>query len=109
MSLPTITGTAKLLTEPRTGVGKNDVPWTSVLAKFAQWRKTDDGWEEGDGQIVSAIAFGDVAADVARFAKGDDIEFRGPGRVEMYQDKPRLNVTIVACRVPVKTAKQVAA
>jgi single-stranded DNA-binding protein len=103
MALPELRGIGRLLTDPRTGTSQNGNPWTSVLVKFAQWRKTDDGWQEGDGQVASCIAFGDVAAEVARFAKGDEIELRGPAHVEMYQDKPQLKVTVVACRVPVKT------
>ncbi len=109
MALPQLRGTARLLSDPRTGESRNGKPWTSLLVKFQAWRKTDDGWEEGDSQVASCIGFDGVAEDMAGFAKGDDIELRGPAHVEMYQDKPQLKVTVVACRVPVKAAKKVAA
>lgn len=110
MSLPELRGIGRLLADPRTGIGKNGKPWTSVLVKFTQWRKTDVGWEEGDSQVASCIAFeDDPAALLAGFAKGDDVELRGPARVEMWQDKPQLKVTVVACRVPLKDAAKAAA
>lgn len=105
MALPELRGTARLLTDPRTGVSKNDKPWTSALLKFPQWRKTDDGWEEGDGVVASAIAFEDVAEQLAGYAKGDEIELRGPASLEEWQGKTRLKLTIEACRRPVKAAK----
>lgn len=106
MSLPELRGIGRLLNDPRTGIGKNGKPWTSVLVKFTQWKKTDDGkWEEGDSQVASCIAFDDgVVEMLAGFVKGDDIELRGPARVEMWNDKPQLKVTVVACRAPVKQA-----
>lgn len=106
MSLPDMRGTGRLLTDPRTGTTKTDKPWTSALVKFQSWRKGDDGWEEGDSQVASCIAYEDVASALAGFAKGDDIELRGPFKVEEWQGKPQLKVTVVACRVPVKTERR---
>jgi single-stranded DNA-binding protein len=108
MALPELRGIARLLSDPRTGIGKTGKPWTSALLKFTQWRKTDDGWEECDGVVASAIAFEDVAGQVADYRKGDDIEVRGPITLEEWNGKPQLKLTVAACRHPIKVAKQAA-
>lgn len=108
MALPELRGIARLLTEPKSGTGKTGKAWASALIKFPQWRKTDDGWEEGDGVVASAIGFEDVAEQIAGYAKGDEIELRGPASLEEWQGKTRLKVTVEACRRPVKAVKQAA-
>lgn len=105
MALPELRGIARLLTEPRTGVGSTGKPWTSALIKFPQWRKTDDGWKEGDGVVASIIGFEDVADQLAGYAKGDEIEVRGTVTLGEWQGKPQLKLTVEACRRPVKAAK----
>jgi single-stranded DNA-binding protein len=110
MSLPELRGIGRLLSDPRTGTTKAGKPYTSALIKFTQWHKTDAGWEEGDSQVASCIAFDeDAAATLAGFAKNDDVELRGPAKVEMWNDKPQLKITVVACRAPVKDKQAVAA
>lgn len=95
MSLPTITGTARLLTDPRKALTKTDKPMATVLLKFQGWRKGDDGkWVEGDSVVASAIAFEDVARDLAAFAKGDEVTVEGVGTLAMWNDKPQLNLTV---------------
>lgn len=97
MALPELRGTGRLLTDPRTGVGKNDKPWTSALIKFPTWRKTDNGWEEGDGTVASVIAFDDLATAFAGYRKGDQVGVHGTVKAAVYNDKPQLAVTASQC------------
>lgn len=103
MALPELRGIARLLNDPRTGTTKTGNPWTSCVVKFQEWHKGDNGWTEGGGVVASLIAFGDVADEVARFARGTEIELRGPASLGEWQGKPQLKITVQACRVPVKT------
>jgi hypothetical protein len=105
VSLPTLHGTGKLLTDPKQGASQDGSPWCSAVLKFQTWRKGDDGWTEGDGVVASIIAFKDVAPALAGFAKGDEVEIKGTGGVGMWKDQPQLKVTVTACRVPVKVAR----
>lgn len=105
MALPELRGTGRLLTDPRTGVGRNDKPWTSALIKFPTWTKTDDGWTEGDGTVASAIAFDDTADALARYAKGDPIGVHGTAKAGVWKDKPRIDLTVTSCWTPEKTPK----
>ncbi len=102
MSLPTLRGTARLLTDPRTGDTKTGGRWTSALVKFPQWRKTDDGWQEGDGAVASIIGFDERADVLAAFAKGDEIDLYGTCVPDVYQGKPQLKVTLDGIRRHVK-------
>ncbi len=95
MSLPTVSGTARILTEPtRRTTAKND-PMSTVLLKFQGWRKGDDGkWIEGDAVVAGAIAFGDVALLLAGFAKGDDVEVSGTATLQVWKEQPRMSLTL---------------
>jgi hypothetical protein len=106
VSLPTLHGTGKLLTDPKQGTSHDGSPWCSVILKFQTWRKGDDGWVEGDGAVASLIAFKETAAKLARFAKGDEVEFKGTASVGIWKDQPQFKVTVTACRVPVKAPTQ---
>lgn len=94
MSLPNLHGTGRLISDPKTGTSRNGQDWTSAVVKFQAWRKGDNGWEEGDHAIAACIAFGDTAATLARFSKGDEVELRGPASLALYDGKPQLRVTI---------------
>lgn len=107
MSLPKVTGTAKLLTDPKKALTKTGKPMATVLLKFVGWRKDDDGkWVEGDHVIAAAIAFEDVARDLAGFAKGDDVEVEGVATVAVWNDRPQLNLTLRAVVAAVKKARE---
>ncbi len=103
MALPELRGTGRLLTDPRTGTGKNDKPWCSALVKFPTWKKTDAGWEEGDGTVASVIAFDDLAVALAEYAKGDPIGVHGTAKAAVWKDKPQLAVTATQVWTPEKT------
>lgn len=100
MSLPRVTGTAKLLTDPKKALTKGGKPMATVLLKFAAWRKVDDKWVEGDSVVASAIAFEDVARTLAGFAKGDDVAVEGVATLAAWKEQPRLNLTLTAVAVP---------
>ncbi len=96
MSLPRVTGTARLLTEPTRKTTKDNKPMSTVLLKFTGWRKDDAGkWVEGDSVVASAIAFEDTARLLAGFAKGDNVEIEGQiTGMSVWKDKPQMSVTI---------------
>jgi single-stranded DNA-binding protein len=100
MSLPTISGTAQLLTDPKEALTKTNKPMATALLKFAAWRKVDGKWEEGDSVVASAIAFEDAARALAAFSKGDNVAVTGTGTVTMWNDQPRLNLTVQTCEAP---------
>lgn len=109
MSLPEIRGVVLLTTHPHTGEAKTGDPYTSAFGKFQTWRRVDGEWQEGDSYGASLIAFGDAAAPLAAFKKGDKVELRGPASLGIWKDQPQFKVTVVACRVPVKTPKDATA
>lgn len=110
MSLPRVTGTARLLTEPTRKLTKTDKPMSTALFKFVGWRKDGEKWVEGDSVVASAIAFEDVARDLVRFAKGDDVQVEGVATVGVWKDQPRLNLTLKAvAAVEKRSAEAVAA
>ncbi len=97
MSLPRVTGTARLLTEPTRKATKDHKPMSTALLKFTGWRKDDGGkWTEGDSVIAAAIAFEDVARALAGFVKGDDVQVEGVATLTVWKDEPRLNLTLKA-------------
>lgn len=108
MSLPILRGTARLLTDPRTGDTKTGGRYASALVKFPQWRKTDDGWQEGDGAVASIVGFDERADLLAGFAKGDDVDLYGQCTVEVYRDKPQFKVTLDGVRRHVKPPRDTA-
>lgn len=100
MSLPTISGTAQLLTDPRKALTKTGKPMATALLKFAAWRKVDGKWEEGDSVVASTIAFEDAARALAAFTKGDNVAVTGTATVTMWKDQPRLNLAVQTCVAP---------
>ncbi len=106
MSLPTLTGTAKLLTDPRKALTKTGKPMATVVLKFAAWRKVDGKWEEGDSVVAAAIAFEDTARELVAFAKGDDVDITGTCTLGMWQDKPQLRLTVTACTAAARKARE---
>lgn len=97
MSLPRVTGTARLLTDPKKALTKTDKPMATVLLKFQGWRKGADGkWEEGDNVVASAIAFEDVARDLVGFSKGDEVTVEGVATLTVWKEEPRLNLSLSA-------------
>jgi hypothetical protein len=106
VSLPTITGVAKLLGDPKSGPTKSGGSWTNAILKFTAWRKVDDEWTEGEGVVAAAIAFDDVAAQLAAFRKGDPIEIHGTASLGLWNDAPQLRVTLGGCRRPLPRQKQ---
>ncbi len=100
MSLPTISGNAQLLTDPRKSLTKTGKPMATALLKFQQWRKVDGKWEEGDSVLASAIAFEDAARALVAFRKGDNVAVTGTGTLVMWNAEPRLNLTVTSCAVP---------
>ncbi len=97
MSLPKVTGTARLLTEPRRMLTSTKKPMCSVLLLFQGWRKGDaDKWVEGDAVKADAVAFEEVARALAGFEKGDNVEIVDATitGVEVWKDQPRLKVRV---------------
>ncbi len=106
MSLPTLTGTAKLLTDPRKALTKTGKPMATVVLKFQSWRKVDGKWEEGESVVAAAIAFEDVARELVQFGKGDDVDIAGTATLGMWQDKPQLKLTVTTCTAAVRQVRQ---
>lgn len=77
MSLPLITGVARIVAEPKRGVTKTNEPWASAIVRFTGYRKVEGKWEEDTSFSASVIAFGDTARALFAFAKGDEIEIHG--------------------------------
>lgn len=103
MSLPTLTGTAKLLTDPKKALTRTGNPMATVLVKFVGFRKVDGKWEEDGGVVASAIAFEDAARALVAFAKGDSVELEGRAtEVTIWKDKPQIKLTVSACSAPVR-------
>lgn len=96
VSLPTLTGTARLLTDPKRALTKDRKPMATALLKFQGWRKVDGKWVEGDHVVASAIAFEDVARDLAQHGKGDEIEVAGVATLTVWNEQPRLNLSLKA-------------
>jgi single-stranded DNA-binding protein len=106
MALPELRGTGRLLTNPRHGTAKTGDPWTSALIKFSTWRKTDNGWEEGEGTVASVIAFGDTAGPLLGYAKGDQIGVQGAVKAAAWNESPQLAITLTSCRTPERQTKK---
>ncbi len=101
MSLPKVTGTARLLTDPRKILTSTQKPMCSVLLLFQGWRKDEDGkWVEADSVKADAVAFEDVARALAEFAKGDNVEVVDATitAIEVWNEKPRLKVRVKELR-----------
>jgi hypothetical protein len=78
VSLPTISGTGRLITDPKRGVTSANNPWCNCVVRLVGYKKTDTGaWEEDTSYAATIAAFGDVARQLATFAKGDEIQFTG--------------------------------
>lgn len=107
MALPTISGTGTLLSDPKTGDTRTGGTWTNAVVKFQAWRRTDSGWEPGDEVVCAAIAFDDVAADLARYAKGDPVQIDATvNSLAIWQGKPQLKVTVSAVTQPEQRPRQ---
>lgn len=106
MSLPTISGTAKLLTDPKKALTRDRKPMANVVLKFQAWRKVDGKWVEGDHVVVVASAFDDTARALVQHAKGDDVDVVGTATLGMWQDKPQLRVVLAEVRAHVKQANR---
>lgn len=104
MSLPTLSGTAQLLTDPKKALTRTNKPMATALLKFAAWRKIDGKWEEGDSVVASAIAFEDTARALAAFSKGDNVAVTGTCTLTVWNDQPRLNLTVQTCAAPERRA-----
>lgn len=102
MSLPTISGTAKLLTDPKKSVTKSNKPMASVVLRFQGWRKVDGKWVEGDHVVVVASAFDDTARALVQHTKGDDVDVTGTATLGMWQDKPQLRMVLAEVHAHVK-------
>lgn len=100
MSLPTISGTAQLLTDPKTGPTKSGGTWTNAVLKFQAWRKVDDEWTEGDAVIGAVIAFDDAAQSLLTFSKGDIVTVEGTATVALWKDQPQLRITANTVAAP---------
>ncbi len=109
MSLPQLTGTARLLTDPRKALTKTGKPMATVLLKFVGYRKVEGKWTEGDTVVASAIAFEDVARALVGFAKGDDVDVTGTATLGMWQDKPQLSLAVKTIAAHVRQKQAVAA
>lgn len=78
MSLPTITGTARLVTDPKRGVTRSNDPWANCVVRFVGFKKTEAGrWEEDTSFSCTVVAFGDAARQLVEYAKGDEVEVTG--------------------------------
>lgn len=109
MSLPRITGTARLLTDPKKALTKTGNPMATALLKFQGWRKTDGKWVEGDHVVASAIAFEDVARALVEHAKGDEVTVEGVATLTVWKDEPRLNLTLNSVAAVERRQREVAA
>lgn len=100
MSLPLITGAARIVTDPKRGVTKTNEPWASAVVRFTGFRKVEGKWEEDTSFSASVIAFGDTARALFAFVKGDEVEIYGKVKdVTVWQPAtgdPRPQLQLVA-------------
>jgi single-stranded DNA-binding protein len=100
VSLPLITGTARIVADPKRGVTKTNEPWASAIVRFTGYRKVDGKWEEDTSFGASVVAFGDTARALFAFAKGDEVEIHGKVKnVTVWQPatgEPRPQLQLVA-------------
>lgn len=110
MSLPHVDGRARIISDPRRGATSTGV-WANVTAKFTGWKKTDSGWEENGGIVVTLCGYDDVARQLAAFAKGDEVEV--DGRIKELSvwtprngdPRPSLSITVNEIRAAEKKAR----
>lgn len=113
MSLPTITGTARITTDVVPREGKTGAPWLSLALHFQGYRKQpDDGsWAEADHFRVNAVAFGDTATWLADNVKrGDAVTVTGVLKTSSWTDaegaqKSRPQLVIREAALPERKAK----
>lgn len=100
MALPEIRGDAKLITDPRSGIAKTGTAWSNAMVRFVGFRKDGDDWVEDSSFIAALAAFGDEAAQLAEFAKGDGVHVEGRLRsLRLWQPqrgepRPELEITV---------------
>lgn len=106
MSLPTISGDGKLVTDPKHGIAKTGTPWANCIVRFVGYRKDGDEWVEDTSFIAALAAFGDEAAQLATFAKGDSVHVEGRLRsLRLWQPargepRPELEITVKSVTRP---------
>ncbi len=101
MAFPNLHGIGQLVTDPKTGPTKTGGTWTNAVVKFVRWAKGDSGgWVEADSTIAAVIAFDDVAAALAQFAKGDTVDLLGTVSAGIWNGNPQLKITVGALRRP---------
>lgn len=112
MSLPHVDGRARIISDARKGRTSTGTPWANVTAKFIGWRKTDEGWEENGGVVVTLCGYDDVAVSLVSFAKGDEVEVDGRIReLTVWTPKnggdprPSLSITLTEVRPAEKKAR----
>lgn len=109
MTLPELRGQGRALTDPRSGTTGSGTPWCSLLLKFPSWKKTDDGWkEQPDSPVASVVAYDDLAAQLAKYAKGDDLGVLGTTKLSVWKDKPQFSITASQLWTPERKPRQAA-
>jgi single-strand DNA-binding protein len=90
MSLPILTGTARLYNEVEMRFTPNGVAISKVPLVFNSRRKNKDtgDWEDGDSFFVTGLLFKDRAEEaVETLAKGDEVVVVGRVKTNSWEDK----------------------
>jgi single-strand DNA-binding protein len=89
MSLPTVAGNAKVISDVALRTGKSGKPWLLITVAFEQMRQDDAGtWVKSDDFICQAVAFGRLAENVAAsVAKFDEIHISGCLKTSRWTDQ----------------------
>lgn len=76
MSLPVVTGTGRLISEPNKGT-KNGKPWCNSVIRFVGFRKDGEQWIEDSSFAAAIVGFNDAARALAQYHKGDEVQITG--------------------------------
>jgi single-strand DNA-binding protein len=115
MSLPTISGTARLTGEPELRFAPSGTAVCKFNLAFNSRRKDEAGnWVDGDTFFVNAVAFKQLAENAAEsLTKGTEVVVTGRLKTEQWQDKqtgdkrsaPSLLVDSIGPSIAFATAK----
>lgn len=101
MSLPTMSGTARLIADPELRVAPSGTFIATVRLAFNSRRKNDAGeWVDGDVFYVNGTLFRDEAEHVAEsLTKGTEVVVTGRLKTRKYTDKDNQPRSVVELMV----------
>jgi single-strand DNA-binding protein len=90
MSLPTLSGTARLTADPELRFAPSGVAVAKMNLAFNARRKNESTgqWEDGDTFFVEAVAFKQLAENIAEsFIRGMEVVVTGRLKTDQWNDK----------------------